>query len=166
MRRMSFSEELRSLGERGGGVDACECWGEVLRLHRSSAGRARLAARVGRSLGGPSTGAACCATPQRRHSARRVPRRGTTPSGYVKPAAGTRASRAARPADAAAADAESPAKRAAAKGGGWSTGRIRPAGGRRDRWATERPDGQGRRKGRGRGGRGRNRRGARTGATA
>ena len=34
MRRMSFSEELRSLGERSDGADAGECWREVIRLHR------------------------------------------------------------------------------------------------------------------------------------
>ena len=34
MRRMSFSEELRSLGEGSEGADAGECWREVIRVHR------------------------------------------------------------------------------------------------------------------------------------
>ena len=33
MRRVSFSEELRSLGEGSEGADAGECWREVIRVH-------------------------------------------------------------------------------------------------------------------------------------
>jgi hypothetical protein len=167
MGRMSFSEELRSLSERGGAVNAGECWTEVTRLHRElgrvehALGRAAWTLRYGER--GEWRGVLRDAAAETLGEARRAASR--YDADRLRSGAGWYARLARCPFADAAAVMLKPGERAAGNGGGRRrlehVGHAAPE----IRWRTEEgPEGQGRRRGRGRAGRGRDPR--RTGMAA
>lgn len=168
MRRMSFSEELRSLSELGDAVNAGECWGEVVRIHRElgrfeyALGRAAWMLRYGER--GEWRGMLRDAAAETLGEARRATSR--YDADRLREGAGWYARLARIPSAETAAVMLKPGERAAANGRGRSRPEQIGHAAPEIRWMTERPDGESRRKGRRRGGRGRNRRGTEIEAAA
>jgi hypothetical protein len=168
MGRMSFSQELRSLGESSQEVNAGECWTEVLRLHREL-GRAENALGVAAfTLRYGERGDWRCvlrdAAAQTLREARRAASR--YDADRLREAAGCYSRLARCGFGEASAVMLAPGERAAASNGNRGRperfGHVAPE----VRWTDGRTDTNGRRRGRGRGGRGRNRRGAGVAAAA
>jgi hypothetical protein len=168
MGRMSFSQELRSLGEGSQEVDAGEGWRTVVRCHlelgrpENALGVAAFTLRYGER--GEWRVVLREAAAQTLREARRAASR--YDADRLKEAAGCYARLAGRGFGEAAALMLAPGERAAASNGSRGRperfGHIAPE----VRWTDGRDETNGRRRGRGRRGRGRNRRGAGVAAAA
>jgi len=165
---MSFSQELRSLGESSQEVEVGECWREVLRLHRelgrpeNALGVAAFTLRYGER--GEWRCALRDAAAQTLREARRAASR--YDADRLREAAGCFARLARCGFGETSALMLAPGERAAASNGNRARpeqfGHVAPE----IRWTDGRPDTDGRRRGRGRGGRGRARRSRRIAAAA
>jgi hypothetical protein len=168
MGRMSFSQELRSLGEGSDQVDPREGWAEVVRCHRelgraeNALGVAAWTLRYGER--GEWRAVLRDAAAETLREARRAASR--YDAGRLRLAAGCYSRLAAsRFADASAlmlAPGERGSGRADVSAGSERFEHVAPE----VRWSAERPERGGRRGGRGRGGRGRSRRGSGAAAAA